>query len=160
MVIVYVPIFIVLFFLLILLIAFQLLAVWSSGTLVFREDSPFYDVRAFTSSLFSFLTFIEFLWGMSFLKESFNFCVSGYAIQWYYYKEEDEHQISIWKGLKLLLKYHWGSVVGGSFMLQFFYVPDLIGDYFWPTDIKKDTKVSNPLGGSTQLRKSNMGFSG
>lgn len=45
-------------------------------------------------------------------------------------------------------------------MLQFFYVPDLIGDYFWPTDVKKETKVSNPLGGSTHIRKSHLGFSG
>lgn len=79
----------------------------------------------------SFFIFLQFIWGMSFLKESFNFCISGYATQWYYYYENQKDKIGLFNSFLLLIKYHWGSVVGGSLMLQLFYVPDLIGDYFW-----------------------------
>lgn len=68
---------------LILLIGFQLLAIWSSGKLVFVEDNPFYEVKSFFSATFAAFSFFEFIWGMSFLKESFNFVISGYAVEWY-----------------------------------------------------------------------------
>jgi len=32
----------------------------------------------------------------------------------------------IMNGVKALFKFHWGSVVGSSFLLNFFFLPDLI----------------------------------
>lgn len=78
-----------LFFGLVFLIAFEILAVWSSGDLLFVEDYPFYDIQGFWNAFLCGLVFFEFLWGMSFLKEAFNFCVSGYAVQWYHYKKNN-----------------------------------------------------------------------
>ena len=64
---------------------------------------------------------------MSFLKEAFNFCVSGYATSWYYYK--DKSRVEIFLSLKLLVLKHWGSVLGGSFVLSFMYFADLFIDF-------------------------------
>ena len=75
---------------LIVLIGFELLAVWSVSELKFDPNKPFYETTGFGSHFLSLLIFIEFYWGMSFLKESFNFCVSGYAAHWYCLNETDE----------------------------------------------------------------------
>lgn len=64
---------------LIALMSFQMLSAWSIGPLTFQPESPFLRVTAFVSGFLSFLIFVEFFWGLSFLKESFNFVVSGYA---------------------------------------------------------------------------------
>ena len=68
---------------------------------------------------------------MSFLKEAFNFCVSGYATNWYYYGEGDKDQLSLLKSFKILIKYHWGSVVGGSLVLALLYYVDLFFDFIY-----------------------------
>ena len=35
-------------------------------------------------------------------------------------------------GLKAFFRFHWGSVVGGSFMINFFFIPDLLFDFIRP----------------------------
>jgi hypothetical protein len=52
------------------LIAFQVLSAWSCAKLVFVENYPFYWVQGFGSSFLMFLISIEFIWGLSFIKES------------------------------------------------------------------------------------------
>ena len=52
------------------LILFQILSAWSCAKLVFVSDYPFYQVQGFGSSFLMFLIFVEFIWGMSFLKEA------------------------------------------------------------------------------------------
>lgn len=39
----------------------------------------------------------------------------------------------IMHGIKGLFRYHWGSVVASSFLLNFFYLPDLIYDFVKPS---------------------------
>lgn len=116
---------------LIALISFQMLSAWSIGPLHFYPDHSFYEVGSFISNFLSFWIFVEFIWGLSFLKESFNFCVGGYATQWYCHRQNNPGQIGLFHSLKILLKYHWGSVAGGSLMLWLFYFIDLFVDFFF-----------------------------
>ena len=68
---------------------------------------------------------------MSFLKEAFNFCVSGFATNWYYYTgSNNASKLKKVRSLKLLVKHHWGSVVGGALTLALLYFPDLYFDWF------------------------------
>lgn len=63
------------------------------------------------------------------MKESFNFVISGYAVEWYHSADRDEASATASAGR--LIKKHWGSVVGGSLLLQLFYILDLIIDCFY-----------------------------
>lgn len=40
----------------------------------------------------------------------------------------------IMNGVKSLFRFHWGSVVAGSFLLNFFYIPDLMYDFLKPNE--------------------------
>lgn len=116
---------------LIALTAFELLSVWSIGPLYFEPIHAFYEVGSFISYFLSIFVFLQFIWGLSFLKEAFNFCVGGYATLWYCFRAQNESQISLLHPPKLLLKYHWGSVAGGSLLLWLFYFVDLFVDFFF-----------------------------
>lgn len=61
-----------------------------------------------------------------------NFIVSACAVTFYFL--EDSY---IMHGVKGLFKYHWGSVVASSFLLNFFYLPDIIYDFFKPNPANK-----------------------
>jgi hypothetical protein len=50
-----------------------------------------------------------------------NFCVSGSAAHWYWSDTSDCYTAYHW-----LLCYHWGSVVFGSFVNGFFYLPTML----------------------------------
>ena len=65
---VYVPLFIGFLFLLLVLAGFEVLAAWSFSTFVFQENYPFYDLKGFGNHLLQFLIFVEFVWGLCFLK--------------------------------------------------------------------------------------------
>lgn len=54
--------------------------------------------------------------GIMFLKEVYNFIVAACAVT-YSYKGDS----LIMNGVKALFKFHWGSVVGSSFLLNFFF---------------------------------------
>jgi hypothetical protein len=116
---------------LIALTAFEILSAWSIGPLYFDPQSPFWSVGSFISNFLSFFFFVQFIWGLSFLKEAFNFCVGGFATQWYCYETNDKSKIGIFHSFKLLIKYHWGSVAGGSLLLWLFYFIDLFIDFFF-----------------------------
>lgn len=77
---------------------------------------------------------------MSFLKEAFNFCVSGYATNWFI-NHNDKSRLSSTNSLKLLVTKHWGSVIGGSICLGFLYFPDLFIDFFvaFTSDRRKES---------------------
>lgn len=61
-----------------------------------------------------------------------NFVVSGYSTQWYYLK--DNEAPSYMTSIKLLLRYHWGSVMGGSLILGFFYFGDFLINFLLGSD--------------------------
>jgi len=69
-------IFIAFFFVFLILIAFQLLAAWSCATMVKADapEYPFYTVKGLGSNILMVLIVIEFIWGMSCLKESCKLC--------------------------------------------------------------------------------------
>jgi hypothetical protein len=57
-----------------------------------------------------------------------NFIGSACAVTSYFSGES-----IIMHGTKGLLRYHWGSVVASSFLLNFFFIPDLIYDFVKPS---------------------------
>lgn len=105
-------IFIFLLFLtgLIALIVFQHVAFSSKS----HSNSNFWD---FTNPGFlGVLNILEFIWAFQFLRDAFNFCVSGAATNWYW-----SNGPQVWYNpLVRLFTRHWGSVVGGSFLNAFF----------------------------------------
>ncbi len=115
---------------LIALTSFEMLSAWSIGPLNFSPEYPFWEVGAFISNFLSVLIFIQFIWGLSFLKEAFNFCVSGFATLWYCHSKTNPEKVSYYTPFSRLIKYHWGSVVGGSLLLWLFYFIDLFIDFF------------------------------
>ena len=56
-----------------------------------------------------------------------NFIISGSASHFYF---EEEHAVC--ESFGALLKYHWGSVVGGAFLLNVLYPFDMIYDLLQP----------------------------
>ncbi len=64
---------------------------------------------------------------MAFLKESFNFLISGTTVYFYF-----KNQLSISFAFGNFLKFHWGSVVAGSLLLDFFYIFDIFYDFMKP----------------------------
>jgi hypothetical protein len=64
---------------------------------------------------------------MAFLKESFNFLISGTTVFFYF-----KNQLSVPFALGNFFKFHWGSVVAGSFLLDFFYIFDIFYDFCKP----------------------------
>lgn len=57
-----------------------------------------------------------------------NFIAASLAVDWYY---ESADRPSFLHSTELLLRYHLGSVIGGSLLQGFFYFIDLIIDFFF-----------------------------
>ena len=68
---------------------------------------------------------IQALWGFHFIKESFNFIISGYTAHWYYGELKN---ISILTPYGILLTKHLGSVIACAFMTGFFNTFDTLFD--------------------------------
>eukprot|EP00178_Gracilaria_changii_P002020 TRINITY_DN12990_c0_g1_i2.p1 TRINITY_DN12990_c0_g1~~TRINITY_DN12990_c0_g1_i2.p1 ORF type:complete len:109 (-),score=4.60 TRINITY_DN12990_c0_g1_i2:190-516(-) len=83
------------------------------------------------SGILFVLVIIQLIWGAFFIKECFNFIVGSHSAYWYYSHEENH---GLWDRVKMLFKYHWGSVVGGSLLQGFFYFVDLTFDFFFSQD--------------------------
>lgn len=64
----YILLFIVFFMGLVVLCGFEILSVWSDAELKFDPQVPFYSVANAGGSILTALIFIQFYWGMSFLK--------------------------------------------------------------------------------------------
>lgn len=69
------------------------------------------------------LNILEFIWAFQFLRDAFNFCVAGGAVDWYWLRP---HKTGCFAPFHRLLCKNWGSVVGGSFLNAFFEIPTLI----------------------------------
>lgn len=96
-------------------------------------------MKGVTPIVLSILWAIQAVWGLTFIKEAFNFCIAGTAVGWYYDKD-----FSCFYPLQLLFGKHFGSVIGGSFMTGFFSIGDYIFDFIKPDE------ESNPDGIYTQ----------
>ncbi len=92
---------------------------------------------------FSVLIIIQFLWGLSYLKQScilffnwVNFNISGVACQYYFsnYKFSSSKKnkkikfSDIFIPLKRQLRFHFGSIIGGSFLILILTIFDFIFD--------------------------------
>ena len=74
--------------------------------------------------IWTILNIIEFIWGFQFLKDScnllnylVNFLISGSSTQYYLQKD---NQNSCCLSFTRMIKFHFGSVIGGSFFNAFF----------------------------------------
>lgn len=72
-----------------------------------------------------------------------NFIVSGYSAHKYFstgkrddddapLNEREPHYLVV---IEMLLRYHWGSVAGGSLLLGFFYFVDLLLDFIFVINV-------------------------
>jgi hypothetical protein len=119
---------------LVALTVFELLAVWSASDPAFLKDRVFYVSQGKHAFTLSILILIQLYWGLAFLKElckkSFNlvnFCISGNAINWYFGKNN-----ACWSSFLRVIRFHFGSVVGGAFMVGFFSLGDFFFDLIKP----------------------------
>ena len=111
----YIPVFILFHFGLIALIFWQ----HSCFSSYYRGSNNFWNFAS--SGVFDVLNILEYFWGLQFLRDAFNFCVSGNAVDWYWTRHS-----SCYQPYQRLVCKNWGSVVGGSFLNAFFEVPTLI----------------------------------
>jgi Plasma-membrane choline transporter len=66
------------------------------------------------------------LWWMSFLIAFSEFVLSAAVSVWYFTRERSSLYFPLWRGLKLILRYHMGSVVRGSLFNVLTVVPKFI----------------------------------
>jgi hypothetical protein len=62
------------------------------------------------------------------MSDTVNFIAGTHAVYWSFSKDGEP---SFLESTELLLRYHWGSVVGGSLLQGFFYFIDLILDFIF-----------------------------
>lgn len=117
----YIPFFILLAIGLVALIVWQ----HSCFASVFHSNNNFFDFN--NTGFWEILNILELIWGLSFLRDAFNFCVSGGAADWYWNRP---NKTSCYAPYQRLLCKHWGSVVGGSFLNAFLTIPRLIVELF------------------------------
>lgn len=115
--IVYLPIYLIFMTGLVALIVWQHCCYSSQ----FASSRNFFNFN--NTGVWQILNILEFIWGAQFLRDSFNFCVSGNACD-YYWREPGKS--TCFSSYSRLLCRHWGSVVGGSFLNAFFQIPTLI----------------------------------
>eukprot|EP00919_Chromeraceae_sp_WS-2016_P055313 GHVR01131432.1.p1 GENE.GHVR01131432.1~~GHVR01131432.1.p1 ORF type:complete len:258 (+),score=-12.44 GHVR01131432.1:1127-1900(+) len=110
----YIPVFIL------FTIGLVALIVWQHCCFIskYSSNSNFWDFS--NSGFFGILNILEFIWGLQFLRDAFNFCVSGCAVDWYW-----RGRCDCYTPYQRLVCNHWGSVVGGSFLNAFFEIPTL-----------------------------------
>lgn len=106
----YIPVFIL------LSIGLVALITWQHFCYVSRlgANRNIYDYS--NSGLWGYFNLIQFWWGFHFLRDAFNFCVSGNTIDKLWNAKVDYCFGSF---CRLICK-NWGSVVGGSFYNAFF----------------------------------------
>lgn len=68
------------------LVLFEFVGFWSNGREIFLpKEYIYYQIYGFQfSTEVAVILVIQLLWGVSFLKESFNFILSGNASAWYF----------------------------------------------------------------------------
>lgn len=66
--------------------------------------------------------------------------MSGCAVTWYFWNDS-----RFLFGLTNLFRFHWGSCVAGSFILNFFYLFDVLYDAIKPDD-KDNSRFSKMWG--------------
>lgn len=107
------------------LFIFQHCAFSSKG----HSDRNFFNF--FNPGFLGVLNVIELIWGLRFLRDAFNYCVSGNAADWYWGPQLFDSQAKVsnirWStSFHRLITKNWGSVAGGSFINAFFEIPSLL----------------------------------
>lgn len=117
----YIPIFMLLGLGLVALIVWQHCCFSSR----FGGDNNFFNFN--NTGFWEILNILELIWGFQFLRDAFNFCVSGAASDWYWLRPQ---KTGCYAPYQRLVCKHWGSVVGGSFLNAFFAIPTFIMELF------------------------------
>ena len=129
----YIPLFLILTIGFLVLICWQFIAFGTANYPTFERTKIYY--HSGHNIFLQVLNVIELIWGLQFLRDackillySVNFVVSGNAVEWYF--KSVTHTRHCTRPLNRLIKNHWGSVVGGSFLHAFFKIFDLFSDFF------------------------------
>lgn len=87
----------------------------------FGTSHNFFNLN--NSGIWGILNILELIWGFQFLRDAFNFIISGKFVEYYWSRSTQNNCCS---STRYLLCYNWGSVVLGSFLNGFFTLPTMI----------------------------------
>lgn len=125
----------------------ELNSIWTHGNLDFDPSKSLYWEYDRSSAVFlKILWVIQFVWGLNFIKESFNFIVSSYAVLWYnhhFSKDQGftDQLCNIFFPYRILVTKHLGSVIACSFMSAFFNIFDTIFDLARGSNVNEDNTI-------------------
>jgi hypothetical protein len=68
MLLIYIPIFMTVLILFLLLLGFELKSLWSSAAISFTPDDAYYQFQAGQTTFWTMLVFVQAVWGLSFIK--------------------------------------------------------------------------------------------
>ena len=123
----FIPLFMLFSFGLFVLCVWQYIAFGSKGDPTWTSTNVYKEIDQHT--FLQVLNFIEFVWGIQFIRDSFNFIISGNAVEWYF-NYNNNQPTSCGRPFNRLLCKNWGSVAGGSFVNAFFNLFGIIIDFF------------------------------
>ena len=126
----YIPLFLLIMALFLFGVAMELRSLWSSSGVSFSQSQVFWQFTGGSTTFWTILVVVQLVWGLAFIKESFNFCISGNTAEWYFSRmDEGASAASKLLPAKYLLLRHLGSVVASSFMSGWFTIADYIFDF-------------------------------
>ena len=89
----YIPIFLAIAVAFTFILIYEFKSIWTHGHLEFdAEQHLYHQLKGFWPNFWTVLWVIQTIWGYSFIKEAFNFCVSGTAVLWYHAENSQDQQ--------------------------------------------------------------------
>jgi hypothetical protein len=64
----FIPIFLAIFILFVIIIVWELKSLWSSAAISFSPDEVYYEFQSGSTTFLTVLIMIQFIWGLSFIK--------------------------------------------------------------------------------------------
>lgn len=83
-----------------------------------------------TEKYYMIYNVIMSVWWISFLIAFSEFVLSAAVSVWYFTRERSSLYFPLWRGFKLIVRYHMGSVVRGSLLTTLFQVPSFLLENF------------------------------
>lgn len=135
----YIPLFMVVSFGLVVLCAWQYIAIGSANTPTWSAPQVYKHIQY--SIVLQILNLIEFVWGIQFIRDTctfhlsiVNYIISGNAVEWYFNFNKNEATTCSRPITRFFCK-NFGSVVAGSFINAFLNIICIIFDLFRVTII-------------------------
>lgn len=119
--------FLLLSFGLVALTIFEYLAFSSRPAPILEKDDIYWNAQPVNFGII--LVLVQFIWGLSFLRDActaclipVNYIISGYTVRWYFVQS----RVECYTPWSRLLRFNFGTVVGGSFLNALLLLPDLV----------------------------------